>query len=433
MLGRTFESSRHLGPRHWFLLGVLGAASFFEGYDFFIVTVALPDIRATFGLSQADASLWLSILYLGALPAVLASRRADVVGRRRLLLASIVGYTVFTAATAVAPTIGWFVAMQFAARLFLSAEVALAWTMVAEELPAASRGFGFGWLAMLSALGAGIGAIVYGAAFAPLGISWRWLYVTALPPLATITYFRRRLPESTRFTAARDAGHLASRWHEILRPPHRRWLGLVCVTAALGALTTHAGTFTIDFMQSDRGLSATAANLVLVAAGALAVPVLVGSGALSDRYGRKVVGCAFGIVSIVGGAGFFLLATGPLLLFVFLWLTFVGQFGSWPTLGAFNSELFPTRLRASAGSWATVFRVTGQFLSFVLGSFLIRATGELSWTAVILGFGPVLTFGIILAWFPETKGRELEEIAGEMPLAIDVATPPLEPRPGATS
>jgi putative MFS transporter len=413
--------ARHLNRDHWFLLRVLGVAAFFEGYDLFVVTAALPAIRDTFSLTQSEASLWLSLPVLGAIPAVWLSRKADVHGRRRMLWISIIGFTIFTALTALSPTILAFVALQFGAALFLTTESAITWTMVAEELPAGSRGFGFGWLAMLTALGSGLASILYGGLFTPLDLSWRWLYVVALPPLGLVAFLRRRLPESHRFSAAEAEGRLASHWHEILRPPHRRWIILVCLTALLGALATQAGVFTIDFLQEDRHMGPTAANFILVGAGAAAIPFLVGSGALSDRYGRKAVGCAFGFLSVIGGFSFYFLARGAWLLFFTLLLLFIGTFGSWPTLGAFGSELFPTAHRALAGSWSSVARVTGQSLSFVIGSALIRWTGELSIAAVLLGVGPLIAFAVIWIFFPETKGRELEEISGEV--TVHLPTP----------
>jgi putative MFS transporter len=427
VLSRRSSSAKLLGSEHWFLLVVLGVADFFQGYDSFIVTAALPQIRHTFGLNQATASLWFSVPILGAVPAVWLSRHADLRGRRRLLTLSIIGFTVFTGVTAISPNVTTFVCFQFVATLFLTVEGALAWTMVAEELPAGARGFGFGWLAMLTALGSGLASIFYGGIFVPLGVSWRWLYVVALPPLATIAYFRRRLPESRRFDAARRGGHLASHWHEILRPPIRRWLLLVCGTALLGALATQASAFVIDFLEKDRHIGPSAANFILVGSGALAIPFLVGSGSLSDRYGRKIVGCSFGILSVAGAAGFFLFARGALMLFVFLLLVFIGQFGSWPTLGAFGSELFPTAHRALAGAWSNVARVAGQSISFVLGGVLIRLTGHLSTTSVILSAGPLIALLVIWLAFPETKGRELEEITGEavVPLPGAAVVPPV--------
>jgi putative MFS transporter len=405
-------------PEQWFLLLVLGVADFFQGYDSFIVTAALPQIRHTFGLTQASASLWFSIPILGAIPAVWFSRRADTHGRKAMLSVSIVGFTLFTGATALSPNIGALVALQFGAVLFLTVEGAIAWTMVAEELPAEERGFGFGWLAMLTALGSGLASIIYGGLFEPFDISWRWLYVIALPPLLWIIRLRRRLPESRRFEAAQETGRLAEHWHAIMRPPIRKWLLLVCLTAFLGALTTQAGVFTIDFLQQDRHMGPSVANFILVGAGATAIPFLVGSGVLSDRYGRKLIGCTFGVVSVIGGAWFFLLAHGAWPLFASLTLVFIGQFGAWPTLGAFGSELFPTAHRALAGAWSNVARVAGQSVSFAVGALLIRVTGELSVTAVILGAGPLLALLVIWIAFPETKGRELEEITGEAPLPV---------------
>ena len=144
------------------ILGLLAAASFFQGYDLNVIMVALPQVRHSFGLSQAQASDWLALLFLGALPALFLARRADRSGRRRLLLVSIAGYTVATAATAAAPTIVSFGLCQLCAQAFLALEGTLTWTVIAEELPARARGFGFGVLAMLDALGAGTGALAWG-------------------------------------------------------------------------------------------------------------------------------------------------------------------------------------------------------------------------------------------------------------------------------
>jgi hypothetical protein len=141
------------------------------------------------------------------------------------------------------------------------------------------------------------------------------------------------------------------------------------------------------------------------------------------------VGCSFGLLSVVGGVWFFLLARGAWPLFLALLFVFIGQFGSWPTLGAFGSELFPTAHRALAGAWSNVARVAGQSASFAVGALLIHFTGQLSITSVLLGVGPLAALLIIWTMFPETKGRELEEITGEAPLVPLISPPILEPHP----
>ena len=406
------EAAAALEPKHWRLLTTLGAASFFEGYDINIVIVALPQIRESFDLSQAQASLWLSVLFLGALPAMLVSRWADRIGRRRLLLTTIWGYTIATAITAVAPNAPAFAALQFLARAFLIAEVAIAWTYIAEELPAGSRGFGFGALAMLSALGTGLAAMVWGLALAPLGASWRWLYVAALPVLAIVVRLRRQLPESKRFEAAQDQGRLSPRASEILRKPHVGKLLLACAALFLAELITHAQVFVVDFLQTQRGMTPSTANIMLITSGGLAIPVLIYAGALSDRFGRRNTSILFLCVSVVGPLLFFLWARGTIPLFVALAVMYVGTFGAWPTLGAYGSELFPTRLRALGGSAVGFAKVMGQFSSFVAGAYLIGRLGSLPSAVAVLCLGP-LAAAVVTIKLPETKGEELEVISGD--------------------
>jgi len=400
-----------LAPRHWQLLGLLAAASFFEGYDLNVVMVALPQLRHSFGLTQAQASNWIALLYLGALPALFFARRADRYGRRRFLLFSIAGYTVATAATAVAPDIFAFGICQLVARSCLALEVTLTWTVLAEELPAGARGYGFGVLAMLNALGAGTGALAWGLFMAPHHLSWRWLYAAATPVLLVVVFMRRRLPESSRFEMAASQGRLAPSWRSLLRPPYGRLLALICVTAVLTSLLTQASVFVIDFMQTQRHLSASTSNLILVGSGALAIPVLIGAGSASDRFGRKRIGCSFLALSIGGSLGFFFLAHGPLELFVALAITYIGQFGAWPTLSGFTTELFPTSHRALARSVAGVATVSGQSASFLLAALLISMTGSLARSVAVLSAGPALGLVLVATRFPETAGRELQESA----------------------
>jgi MFS family permease len=410
---------RGLSSEHIFLLAVLGATSFFDGYDGSIKALALTQIRDTFGMSKAAASAVFAIIYLGALPAMFITRWADRFGRRRMLLWSVFGYMGFSGLTAIAPNVETFTLFQFLQQLFLVAEGAIVWTMAAEELPADSRGFGFGVLGMNTALGTGFAAILYGGFLEPNGVSWRWLFVISLPPLLLVAFLRRRLPESRRFVAAREQGTLAKRWQAILGPTVRKWLILIVVTTFLTQLVQQASTFTIDFLETDRGMSATAANFMLVFAGLPGIPIMVLAGALSDRYGRRLVGCGFAFASVLGALGFFWLPGGIPVLLPCMSLTIVGQLGAWPVLQTYTSELFPTGLRSSASSWANVAGVLGRSGSLALAAPLLAVTSQ-SVTATVLGIGPVIAVILIAVAFPDTHGRELEEVSGES-LAVAMA------------
>lgn len=399
-----------LDHSHRFLLALLGTTMFFDGYDRGVVLVALKQIRETFDLSQTSASWYLALLYLGALPAVPLTRRADTVGRKRILVWSVLGYTVATGLTAVAVDAPMFAICQFVAKFFLNAEAAIVWTMAAEELPAKARGLGFGWLQMSSALGVGFGAIVFGAVIHPFGLSWRWLYLLGMPPLLVIAWLRRRLPESRRFEEARASGRLATSWRELFRPPHRHWILLVMAAGVLINLATQASGFAIDFLQSQRHLSATTSSFMVVAAGAPGIPLMVAAGALSDRYGRRVVGCSLAGVGVVGAVGFFWLPGGVPVLLPCMIVMLAGVLGAGPVLGSYTAELFDTAVRGQATSWVTLANVGGQAASFGLGALLLAAWGSLPIAVTVLGIGPVLGIILFALRFPDTHGRELEDI-----------------------
>jgi putative MFS transporter len=402
---------RGLTKEHIFLLAVLGAASFFDGYDVSVKVLALTDIRESFDLTKAAASAILGIIYLGALPAMIITRWADRIGRRRLLIWSVFGYILFSGLTALSPDAKTFVGFQFLQQVFVVAESAIVWTMAAEELPADSRGFGFGVLAMNSAVGTGFAALLW-SMLEPAGASWRWLYVASLPPLLFVGFLRRRLPESRRFLAAQERGTLAEKWHAILAPGIRRWLVLVVVTTALIQLGQWATSFSIDFLETERGLSTATANLMLIGAGLPGIPIMIAAGALSDRFGRRQVGCAFGLAAVLGAIGLFWLPGGVPVLLPCMSLTIIGQLGSWPVLQTFTSELFPTGLRSSASSWANIAGVIGRSISLGVGAILLLRVSP-SATATVLGIGPLAAIVIIALMFPDTHGRELEDITGE--------------------
>src|SRR5581483_982398 len=261
-----------------------------------------------------------------------------------------------------------------------------------------------------------------GGFFEPAGISWRWMYVTAIPPLLFVAFLRRRLPESRRFLAAQERGSLAERWHEIFRPGVRRWLVLVVATTFLTQLVTQAGQFTIDFLETDRGVSATVANFMLVFAGLPGIPLMVWAGALSDRFGRRLVGCACAFASVVGAIGFFWLPGGVPVLLPMMSLTLVGQLGAWPVLQTYTSELFPTALRSSASSWANLAGVLGRSGSLALAAPLLAVFSQ-STTATLLGIGPIIAIVMFATLFPDTHGRELEELSGEELAIATLAIP----------
>jgi MFS family permease len=116
---------------------------------------------------------------------------------------------------------------------------------------------------------------------------------------------------------------------------------------------------------------------------------------------------------VAGTLWFFFLARGVLGLFLALAVTYIGQFGAWPTLSGYSTELFPTAQRALANSAAGVASVAGQSVSFLLAAVLIGLTGSLARSVAVLAAGPLLAVIVVAAGFPETAGRDVDETSAE--------------------
>jgi putative MFS transporter len=211
------RSAPELEVREWSLLGLLGLTLLINHYDFAVLTLALPQIQAGLSIPEDEIGRVVAGVRLGVLPALLLAFVADRVGRRRLLVLTILGFTLCTTLTAFAPNASTFVALQFTARMFIAAEEMLAIVVIAEEFTAESRGFGLGILAAFGALGFGVAALVL-ALVNKLPFGWRALYVVGALPLLWVAWLRRRVPETRRFEAEREARPVESSVRQALRP-----------------------------------------------------------------------------------------------------------------------------------------------------------------------------------------------------------------------
>ena len=237
----------------------------------------------------------------GALPAgvvaLVADRTVDAA-----LLGTILAYTLFTGATACAPTAQVFVLLQFCARTFAVAETLLAVVVIAEEFDPDVRGWGIGAMGAIQACGAGFAALLFmGVETLPWG--WRSLYLVGLGPLLLLAAWRRTLPETVRFAAHQATRDPATSTLRPLAELVRRYPGrLGAVAAAVFILelaaAAPAGFFGPKYLQDVHGWTPAAIGLLTVAGGALAIVgnTVAGWGRIGGR--RRVA-----LVFILGRSG----------------------------------------------------------------------------------------------------------------------------------
>ena len=76
-----------------------------------------------------------------------------------------------------------------------------------------------------------------------------------------------------------------------------------------------------------------------------------------------------------------------------------------PSLAAHRSELFPTRVRATAAGWITNIAIFGSITGFVIGAFIVDSVG-LSTTITALAGGLIIAM-LLVTRLPETRGIDL--------------------------
>jgi EmrB/QacA subfamily drug resistance transporter len=254
---------RGLGSRRWWALGALNLAVLAVGLDGTVLSVALPTLAGALHASESDLQ-WFSSGYLLVLAASMlpASLLGDRYGRKKVLLASLALFATGSAACAVAPSSGAFIAARallgFAGAGIIVMSLAAITTLFSEQ----ERPRAVGIWAGANFVAMPIGPILGG--WILTNYWWGWVFLLNVPiALIGLAATFRLLPES--------------RAHE------RHAADLVGVaTSVLGMVTLVYGLI----QAGEHGWSSLGALLEIVGG----VAVLVGFFAWERRLGHMPAG-----------------------------------------------------------------------------------------------------------------------------------------------
>jgi MFS transporter, putative metabolite:H+ symporter len=409
---------------------ITGAAWTFVAMEILLVGFTLPIFIALWNLDGRWAGFVGSAALAGSLVGSLVlGRVADRVGRRRIFLASILWYSLFTALTALAWGPWSILALRFLAGLGLGGMLVVDPALLAEYVPPQRRGrllvfLDFFWPVGLL-LAVGLSYVFLDV----LGGEWRWLYVAAAFPAFLAFAARLRLPESPYWLARKgrrdEAADVLEQItgerpapetidvapqprgpiKELFAPALRRTSLLVIgVWAALNI--SYYGLFLwLPFVLLERDLTLNV--YVLLALTALAqFPGYGASIWLVERWGRKPTLATFLALGGVSGLVFAAADSGPVFVAALFFVAFF-NLGAWGAVYPYTAELFPPRLRASAFGMAEgvgkAFAIWGPYL---FGD-LQDATGDTFWSLVFVA--AVMATGALIAvvFGRETRGTKL--------------------------
>ena len=193
-----FSENAGLNFEHWKLVTVLFVALAVDVLKPATLGFVLPGMSAEYGISKQTAG-WLPLVALTGttVGSILWGRIADAFGRRAAILLSALMF-IGTAICGAMPSFNWNLAMCFLMGASAGGLLPITFTLMAEMIPTAHRG----WLLVaLGGFGTSAGYLLAAESAALLEplFSWRSLWLLGLPTGALILFLNRFIPESPRF------------------------------------------------------------------------------------------------------------------------------------------------------------------------------------------------------------------------------------------
>jgi len=236
-------------PRRWWALLSLVPAVLAVGLDGTILSVALPTLGSELDATTGQLQWFLTGYTLAFAAAMIpAGNLGDRFGRKRVLLAALVVFGLASAACALAPAAGWFVA----ARVLLGVGAAAILPMALAAIPflfdETERGRAVGVMMSVTMLGFPLGPVLGGWLLSHAW--WGWVFLINLPVVAVaLVAVAVLMPESPRARAGRidvlgvvlSAGALSVLSYGVIEAGDRGWtdawaLSLILAGGALGGL-----------------------------------------------------------------------------------------------------------------------------------------------------------------------------------------------------
>jgi len=385
-----------------------------DGMDVMVYSFVIPTLIAAWSISKGQAGMLGTVaLLISAFGGWLAGLLADRFGRVRILQITILWFAVFTFLSGFTNSFSQLLLTRGLQGLGFGGEWAVGSVLIGEAIRAEYRGKAVGTVQSGWAVGWGITAICNTVLFSilPAAIAWRALFWIGILPALLVFYIRRHVPEPEVFRQTREREAKlgeGSHFLEIFSPTLLRITGLT----ALVAVGAQGGYYAITlwlptFLKTTRGLSVlnTGAYLFVVIVGSFVGYTIAAE--LTDDLGRRgtLILYAAGSFLTVTAYTYFSISNGAMLVLGFP-LGFFAS-GSFSPMGAFFTELFPSRLRGSGQGFSYNFgRGIGALFPTLVG--FLSARINLGHAISLFAGAAYLVMIAAVFLLPETKGKELQ-------------------------
>lgn len=441
------------------------------GFDTGVISGALPflKMKAGFGLDSGQQELVTTAVLIGAVLGALSSGRiTDIVGRKKVIIATSLIFAAGAILTGAAPTVGFLVVSRILLGVAIGISSFAVPLYISEISPAKARG------AMVSSFQLMITIGILVSYFSDLAFadesnpySWRWMFYVGIFPAIVLFVGMLFLPETPRFLMGKGKEEEGIKVLKKVESPElveasikeiKEEIALDKKSASFGEIFTKTWRIPlfiaigIMFIQQFVGINTIIyyAPTVFIIAGwggakaAIAATVSVGvvnvlstvlAMSLIDKIGRRklyFIGLSGMMVSLAALGAFFLfkdnvgealkwVTVGTVLIYIFFFAISLGPLG-WLII----SEVFPRRVRGvgmSIGALSNWFFNGIVAFTFLKLAWLFTGDGmeilnkgatepDPNPSGAFFVYAAIAILGILWGYryIPETKGVSLEEI-----------------------
>jgi MFS transporter, putative metabolite:H+ symporter len=426
MMFNRLDQAKSLTSNQLKIIAAAIIGDMLEFFDYFLIGFVLAFIIKPWNLTFGQSAVILLSSGIGAiLGAAIWGRIADVYGRRKVFMATVINFSLASGILAFTPEHGWIYLSIF--RFFVGFGVGGLYCvdlpLVQEFVPARMRGRIGGLVTVFIPLGVMIASAF--AAFSTDAIGWRGLFLVGLVPAFFTLLVRAWVPESPHWLASqgrREEARTSLAWALKVKPEDLPLPDAVPRQAqpGWGELFRYPRSMAVSFLASlgaqttSYGITLWAPTLFVLLLGVTParaaalfswVPLAGLAGRisfafLSDGIGRRKAGMIVGFggaifVGIAGALHSEFIGTVSVFWLAIVFASFFYD-GGFAVIGPYLAEVWPIRLRATGMGAAYGFGGIGKIIGPLGLAVIVGSDNMITPKATLDAIGP--SFAYFTAW-----------------------------------
>ncbi|WP_143498451.1 MULTISPECIES: MFS transporter [unclassified Pseudomonas] len=401
-----------------------------EAWEMMIIVYTAPLISQDFQLDAVAQGNLIGAMFIGMLVGALGwGKISDRYGRKRAIAYSLLGYALFSLASAFAPNYPVFYVLRFLSGMAAVGMMIVTFAHFEELLPVRYRGpctvyLASGWpIGMLLALGVSASLMPYGwrTVIALSSFGGLWAIVIALwvqeSPYWLASVGRQEEARKVLAKLSRGAVQLPRECTLLVDQTHQgkhrelfsrdmRRVSYLQIAVNFTFSWGYWGLQTwLPTLLQQRGLSLPQSYSFIAWSAICMIPGYMVASYLTGRLGRKKVLIGFIAAAVVAGYGFANSQSMEMLYLSNFALAFF-SLGAWGVWGTWVCELYPTSLRTLGYSWAALAQRIANVIAPTLIGMLVAYGSSFNMTTTIINMFMVATL-FLVAFIPETEGKPL--------------------------